>query len=79
LGHFGVDLGVKNHENPLVFKGFRENHVFEEDEAWKAILDGTWVDLGAQKAPKWLPKWSQNRSKTDLENDQKIRSIFDRS
>ena len=39
-------------EQIMMFKGFRENRVFEEDAAWKAILDGTWVDLGAQKGPK---------------------------
>ena len=28
LGRFGIDLGVKNHEISLVFKGFRENSHF---------------------------------------------------
>jgi hypothetical protein len=79
LGRFGVDLGVKNSENPLVFKGFRENHVFEEDKAWKAILDGTWVELDAQKGPKWVPNRSQNGSNIASKNYEKIRSVSDRS
>ena len=33
FGRLGVDLEVKNNGNPLVFIGFCENHVFEEDEA----------------------------------------------
>ena len=33
LGRFRTHLGLKNHENSLVFKGFRENHVFEEERA----------------------------------------------
>ena len=41
LGRLGVDLGVKNNKNSLVFIGFRENRVFEEDKAWQGILDGT--------------------------------------
>ena len=79
LGRLGVDLGVKNSEHPLVFKGFRENHVFEEDKAWKGILDGTWVDFDAKKAPKRLPDRTQNGAKMALNNDQKIRSVLDRS
>ena len=33
LGHFGSPLGVIFLDFALVFKGFRENHVFEEDKA----------------------------------------------
>ena len=79
LGRFGVDLGVKNHQISLVLQGFRENRVFEKDEAWKCILDGSWVDFDAKKGPKRLPNGTKNRSKMGLKNDQKIRSVFDRS
>ena len=33
LGRLGVDLGVRNSENSLVFIGFREHRIFEEDKA----------------------------------------------
>ena len=33
LGRFPRRLGFKNVDFSLVFKGFRENHVFEEDKA----------------------------------------------
>ena len=68
-----VDLGIKNRENPLVFIGFRENHVFEEDKAWKGILDGTWVDFDANKDPKRLPNRSPNGAKMASKNDLKTR------
>ena len=64
LGRFRTHLGLKNHKDSIVFKWFRENHVFEEDKAWKGILDGIWVDFDAKKdlkrLPKWDPQWSQN-------------------
>ena len=65
LGRFGVDLGVKNHQISLVLQGFRENSVFEKDEAWKCILDGSWADFDAKKGPKRLPNWIKHRSKID--------------
>ena len=39
---------------------FVTNRVYEEDEAWKSILGGTWVDFDAKKACKRLPKRTQN-------------------
>ena len=50
--------------------------MFEEDKAWKGILDGTWVDFDAKKVPQRLPNRAQNRAKMLSKNDQKIRSIF---
>ena len=79
LGRFWVDLGVKNIENPLVLEGFRENHVFEEDKAWKGILDEIWVDFDAKEGPKRLPNGTKNRSKMGWKIDPKIRSASDRS
>ena len=60
------------------FKGFRENHVFEEDRAWKGILDGTWVDFDAKKGPKRLPNRTQNGAKMGSKNVQKIISVLER-
>ena len=70
LSRLGVDLGVKNGEHSLVFAGFRENHVFEEDKAWKCILDGTWVDFGAKKDARLVPDRSQNGANMVSTNDQ---------
>ena len=78
LGRFGVDLGVKNHQISLVVQGFREHRVFEEDKAWKCILDGSWVDFDAKRGPKRLPNRTQNGAKMGWKNDHKIRSILDR-
>ena len=63
----------------LVFTGFREHDVFEEDKACKGILDGIWADLGVKKGPTWLPNRIQNGAKMISKNDQKIRSVLDRS
>ena len=38
LGRFGIDLGVKKHENSMVLQWSRDNLVFEEDMASKRIL-----------------------------------------
>ena len=78
-GRFRTHLGLKNHEISLVFISFRENHIFEEDKAWKGILDGTWVDFDAKKGPKRVPNGTQHGAKMVLKNDQIIRSIWDRS
>ena len=72
LGRLRVDLGVKNSENTSVFIDFCENHVFEEDKAWKGILDGTWVDFSVKKAPKSVPK----RIKNGIENQSKNKIDF---
>ena len=59
---WGVDLGVKNHQISLVLQGFRENSVFEKDEAWKCILDGSWVNFDAKQGPKRIPNRSLGAS-----------------
>ena len=51
----------------------------EEDRVEKGILSGTWADLGAKKAPTWVPNRSRNGAKMGSKNDQNIRSVFDRS
>ena len=43
---FGVCLGAKNIDFSLVFKGFREKHVFSKKVGPKAILDGLGSVLG---------------------------------
>ena len=40
----------------LVFVGFREKYVFDEDKRSRHVLERTWVDLGAKKLPKGRPK-----------------------
>ena len=45
LGRFWVDLGVNIYEFAFVLYQFGEHRVFEEDKAWKGILDGSWVDF----------------------------------
>ena len=65
--------------NFIGFSGSREHRVFEEDKAWKCILDGSWVDFDAKRGPKRLPNRTQDGVKMRSKNDQKIRSVFDRS
>ena len=57
---------------------FFENRLFEENEASRGDLGRTWANLGAQKGPKWSPRGSQDRTKSDTKNDQKKASILGR-
>ena len=76
---WGSFLSLKILKNHWFSLGFHENHVFEEDKAWKGILDGTWADFDAKKGPKRLPNRTQNGAKMASKINQQIRSISDRS
>jgi len=68
LGRFGVDLGSTIINNHWLFKAFVTKYVFEEDKAWKRILDGSWVEFDAQKGPNRCPHRTQNGIKTRSQN-----------
>ena len=53
--------------------------MFEEDKAWKGILDGSWIDFDDTSGPKRVPNRIQNRADIAPKNDQQVRSILDRS
>ena len=70
----GSILGSQIIKFHLFLQGFREHRVFDEDNAWKCILDGSWVDFDAKRGPKrlpnrpkWVPKRIQNRSKNMMD------------
>ena len=75
----GSILGSKIIKIHFVLEMFRENDIFEEDNAWKCILGRTWVGLVAKKDPKWFPDWTQNGAKLASKNNRKVRSVWDRS
>ena len=75
----GSILGSKNIKIHKLLWMFRENHVFEEDNAWKGILGRTWVDLVANKGSKRHPNRSQNGAKLASKTNPNIRSVLDRS
>ena len=71
LGRFPRCLGVKNVDFSLVFKGFRENSLFQQKIVSRAVLGPTWHDVGRF----WLPFGhlfgTQNGQKTMLKKHQK--------
>ena len=71
----GSILGSKIIKFHRFLQGFREHRVFDEDNAWKCILDGSWVDFDTKKSQKGFQIGAKMASK----NDQNIRSVFDRS
>ena len=56
--------GVKHVEFSQMFKTFRENSMFSTYTASRAVLGPTWPNLGRFQHPKWHPKATQKRSKT---------------
>ena len=53
--------------------------MFEEDNAWKAILDGTWADFDAKEVPNGSQLGFQIELNMASKNNPKIRSVLDRS
>ena len=75
----GSIFGSKIIEFRWFYKGSVKNRVFEEDKAWKCILDGSWVDFDAKRGPKRLPNRTQNGAEMGSKKRSKIISVFDRS
>ena len=68
---WGVDLGVKNHQISLVFKGFREKIMFLKKIRFQTTF---WPILGRfcrQKGSNMGPKWDAKRSQNDTKNRSK--------
>ena len=76
MGSSWVDLethlGSKMCGFPVVFQWFCENLVFRKSKVSRGNLGRTWVNLGAQKAPKWRAKASQDGAKKEKKNEVKL-------
>ena len=78
LGSSWVPSWGQNRALALGGARFSENRLFGENEGSRGDLRRSWIDLGAQSAPKWHPKTTPKRSKTMLKTCLKFKSIFDR-
>ena len=56
MGRFGGRLGVIVGNVVLENVLFREKRGFRKNKVSRGDFGRSWVDLGAQEAPKWVPR-----------------------